>query len=148
VAVALLLSAALLGYYYIAIGTPPKQYFTMYLLNNQHGAEGYPDLLVVGENNTFSVYVTVENHMNTSRLCEVQIKVTSDVNPTFPLNTTAVQTFRETVQVGAKWENFVTVSLDQVGDFYVVFELWFLNEVGAWEFSGEFCVLNVQVVNG
>lgn len=120
----------------------------MYLLNNQHRAEGYPDLLVVGENNTFSVYVTVENHMNTSRLCEVQIKVTSDVNPTFPLNTTAAQTFRETVQVGAKWENFVTVSLDQVGDFSVVFELWVLNEFGAWEFSGEFCVLNVQVVNG
>jgi len=143
-----LLSAILFGYYYITIGTPTKEYLTIYLLNTQRRAEGYPDVLVAGENSTFSVYFTVENHMNTSRVCEVQIKVTNNVNPMFPLDTSAVQIFRETVQVETKWEKLVTVSLDQVGNFSVVFELWSLNELGVLEFSGEFCVLNVQVVGG
>ncbi|MCX8151089.1 MAG: DUF1616 domain-containing protein [Candidatus Bathyarchaeota archaeon] len=147
VAVALLLSAVLLGYYYIAVRTPTKEYLTLYLLNTQRRAEGYPELLVLGENNTISVYVNVENHMNTSHLCEVQIKVTRDVSPMFPLNTTAIQTFRETLQVGAKLEKLTTVSLDQIGNFSVVFELWVLNELGVLEFSGEFCVLNVRVIN-
>jgi uncharacterized membrane protein len=121
---------------------------TVYLLDTQKKAANYPELLVNGENSTFSVYVEVENYRNTTQDCQVQVKVTSEVNPSFPVPVNATQTFSGTVQNGEAWENLATLSLNQAGKYMVVFELWTSNEGGVFEFSGNFCVLNVQVVDG
>lgn len=146
VAVALLIAAILLGVYYVALRPVQAGYFTMYLFDPQKKAIDYPEVLVSGVNNTFSVYVEVENHNGTAVNCTVQVKVTSDMNPTYPVAVNATQTFSGTVENGAApWENVATVSLNQPGYYMVIFELWTNN--GAQQFSGEFTQLNVHVVD-
>ncbi len=146
-AIALVLASVLLGYYYVALRPAQNGYMTVYLLDTQKKAANYPELLVKGENSTFSVYVEVENYRNTTQNCQIQVKVTSDMNPSFPVPVNATQTFSGTVQSGAVWENLATLSLNQAGKYMVVFELWTSNEAGVFESSGDFCVLNVQVVD-
>jgi uncharacterized membrane protein len=147
IAIALLTASVLFGIYYVAL---PVQdgYMTIYLLDYQRSAVNYPERLVNGENNTFSVYVEVENHVGVSQSCQVQVKVVSDMNPTFPVDTNATLTFNGTVENSANWENVATLSLNKAGDYSVVFELWSPNKnTGVLEYSGNFCLLNVQVVD-
>ncbi len=146
VALSLLIASILLGVYYVAVRPAQEGYMTINVLDSQKKANSYPELVVAGENSTFSVYVDVENHMGNDTECQVLVKVVSDMNPTFPVygvNTT--QTFSETVKDGVTWESVATVSLNQAGNYLVIFELWTVNG-GAPQFSGVFCVLNVQVV--
>lgn len=145
VALALVFATVLLGVYYVVLQPDQNEYMTVYLLDTQKKAANYPELLVRGENSTFSVYVEVENHMQTPQNCQVQVKVTSDMNPSFPVPINATQTFSGTVQNEEVWENLATLSLNQAGKYLVVFELWTSKE-GIFEYSGNFCVLNVQVV--
>jgi uncharacterized membrane protein len=148
IAIALLTASVLFGIYYVTL--PPAQdgYMTIYLLDYQGSAVNYPERLVNGINNTFSVFVEVENHMGSSQSCQVQVKVISELNPTFPVDTNATLTFNGTVENSPNWINVATLSLNKAGDYSVVFELWIPNQnTGVLQFSGDFCLLNVQVVD-
>jgi uncharacterized membrane protein len=147
IAIALLVVSVLFGIYYVALRPAQEGYMTIYLLDYQRSAVNYPERIVNGENNTFSVYVEVENHMGVSQSCQVQVKIISGLNPTFPVDTNATSTFNGTVENKDSWENVATISLNKAGDYSVVFELWILNNTGVFEYSGIFCVLNVQVVD-
>ncbi len=146
VAIALLLASVLLVTYYVALRPVPDRYMTIYLLDSNRKAVDYPEHLVVNVNSTFSVYVEVENHMGRSvNDTQVLVKVTPDLNPTFPVNANVTQAFDGTVADGATWENIATVTLNQPGTYAVYFELWISNQNGQLQFSNDFCVLNVQV---
>lgn len=146
IAVALLIASILLGVYYVLLRPEQKGYTSIYLLDSQKKAINYPELLVNGENNTFSVYVEVENHMAKNQNCTVKVKVTSDMNPTFPVyGVDPVKIYNETVKNEETWETTATTSIDQVGNHLVVFELWISDDNGILQFSQNFCVLNVQV---
>ena len=149
VAIALLVAAILLGVYYVALRPVQAGYFTIYLLDSQKKAIDYPEVLVNGVNNTFSVYVEVENHNGTDVSCQVQVKVTKNMNPTYPVAVDPTKTFSGIVSAradGEPWENVATVTLNQPGDYVVVFELWTVTN-GAPQFSGKFTQLNIQVVD-
>lgn len=146
IAITLLVASVLLGIYYVTLPPAQEGCMTIYLLDHQRKAVNYPERLVNGENNTFSVYVTVENHVGVNQSCQVQVKVISELNPTFPVDTNATLTFNGTVENRAKWENVATLSLNETGDYLVVFELWIPNHE-VFEYSGIFCLLNVQVVD-
>jgi len=147
VAIALLIASILLGVYYVVLRPVQAGYFTIYLLDSQKKAVDYPEVVVIGLNSTFSVYVEVENHNGTDVNCTVQVKVTSDMNPTYPVPISANQTFTETVKDDGKpWENVATIKLNQRGDYMVVFELWTVTD-GAPQFSGKFTQLNIHVVD-
>jgi uncharacterized membrane protein len=145
VAIALLIAAILLGAYYVALRPVQEGYMTIFVLDAQKKAIDYPERLVVGENSTFSVYVEVENHNGTAIDCQVQVKVTKDTTPSYPVNVNATETFSGTVQDGTTWENVATVSLNDLGDYMVIFELWIVKD-GVLQFSGEFTQLNIQVI--
>ncbi len=146
VAIALLLASILLVTYYVALRPATNGYTTIYLLDSQKKAVDYPEFLLANVNSTFSVYVNVENHMGrTLTDTQVLVKVTTDLNPTFPVNVNATQTFTGTIRDGGTWENVSTISLDQPGNYAVYFELWVPNQNGQLQFSNNFCVLNVQV---
>jgi uncharacterized membrane protein len=148
VALSLLIASILLGVYYVAPRADPDGYMTIYVLDSQKKANSYPELLVAGENSTFSVYVEVENHMGNTIDFQVQLKVTSDMNPTFPVyGVEPKETFNGTIKDEGMWENIATVSsLNHAGNYMVIFELWILNEKGVLQFSQDLCVLNVQVL--
>jgi uncharacterized membrane protein len=149
VALALIIvSSLLIGYYLISILSPPEGYSTIYLLDyQQKKAVDYPELLVVNENSTFKVWVVVENHMGTRQSCEVLQKVVADMIPSFPVEADAQNSYAQTIENGEVWETLAEVSINEPGSYSVIFELWVYDEAGALEFSHNYCVLNIEVVD-
>jgi uncharacterized membrane protein len=150
IAVALALifvSSLLIGYYFIS-RLPPEGYTTIYMLNYpQKEAVDYPELLVINENNTFNVWIVVENHMSTRQSCEVLEKVIVDKIPSFPVEANVKNSYEQTIENGDTWETLATVSINEPGSYSVVFELWIYDETEALEFSHNYCVLNIEVVD-
>ena len=148
-AVALLIAAILLGVYYVAMRPVQNGYMTIYLLDGQGQAVDYPEVLVSGQNSTFTVQVVVENHMGNTTDCQVLVKTTQDLSsiPVSSSNTT--ETFTAATQNGDVWKNTATVTLNEPGYYGVVFELWTSPNKDAqpYQFSGVYCVLNVQVTS-
>ncbi len=147
VAIALLLASVLLATYFIVIMPAPDKYINISILDSNKKAADFPEVLVANVNSTFSVYVDVDNHLGRSlNNMQVKVKVTNSPNPTFPLDINATQTLTGTVPNGETWRGIATVSLDQKGNYLVIFELWIPNkDTGTLEYSGIFTSLNVQV---
>jgi uncharacterized membrane protein len=140
-------SSILIGYYLIS-RLPPEGYTTIYLLDDQQKkAIDYPELLVINENNTFNVWVGVENHMGGRQSFEVLQKVIKDTVPSFPVDTEIKSRAETTIENGETWETRATVSINELGRYMVIFELWTYNEqAAAFEFTYNYCVLNIEVV--
>jgi uncharacterized membrane protein len=149
VALALIIvSSLLVGYYLISVLSPPEGYSTIYMLDYpQKKAIDYPELLVVNENNTFNVWIVVENHMGTRQSCEVLQKVIADMIPSFPVETDVESSYAQTIENGETWETLAEVSINEPGSYSVIFELWLYDETGALKFSHDYCVLNIDVVD-
>jgi uncharacterized membrane protein len=104
IAIALIFVSSLLIGYYLISRLPPEGYTTIYMLNYpQKKAADYPELLVVNENNTFNVWVVVENHMGTKQSCEVLQKVIGNMIPSFPVETDAERSYAQTIENGETW---------------------------------------------
>jgi uncharacterized membrane protein len=142
--IALIIVSSVVVCYYIAFRPKPVGFSTISLLDSQKQASNYPDLVVLNKNSTFNVWVDVENHMGITEQYQVQLKITKNTS-NFPVNVPANSTFEKTLEDGQRWENQVNVSLNQAGNYSVVFELW-INNQGTYEFSNNFCVLNIQVI--
>lgn len=137
----------MLGYYYFGSESNQEGYLTVYLLNSQKNGSDYPEFLESNVNSTFSVYAIVENHKDASVNAQLQVKVIKDMNPTFPVDINPVEVFNGTILKGERWEEVVTISLNDPGNYLVAFELWTSKEnAEIFEFSNNFCVLNVEVV--
>ena len=148
IAIALIFVSSLLIGYYLISRLPPEGYTTIYMLNYpQKKAADYPELLVVNENNTFNVWVVVENHMGTKQSCEVLQKVIGNMIPSFPVETDAERSYAQTIENGETRETLATVSINEPGSYSVIFELWIHDETGALKFSYNYCVLNIEVVD-
>jgi hypothetical protein len=115
------------------------------VLNSNKEARDYPENLVAGVNSTFSVYVTVENHMQqTLQNATVFIKIAPDNNVTLPLTVEPVQTLSNQLKDGQSWESKATITLNDQGDYLVVFELWTPNN-GTLTYSKQAIALSIQV---
>jgi uncharacterized membrane protein len=118
------------------------------LLDSQKKALNYPELLVINQNNTFDVRIAVENHMGKSQYSEILLKVTNDTVPIFPFKADANATYVRTLENGETWETLSTIAINEPGNYSVIFELWIYDEkVGELQFSGNVCVLNIEVVD-
>ena len=143
----IVVSSLLIGYYFVA-SLPPEGYTTIYTVDyQQKKAIDYPELLVANENSTFNVWVVVENHMATKQSFEVLQKVIGDMVLSFPVDAVVESSYAHTVESGESKETLATVSINDLGSYSVIFELWIYNEVGALEFSHNYCVLKVDVVD-
>ncbi len=144
VVVALIIASVLVGVYYVLLKPTQEGYMSIYLFDAQKQAINYPEGVVYGVNSTFSVYVEVENNMGNATDCEVLVKVTQNIYPTFPISVIPTETFTATVQDKETWENIATITLNQPGDYMVFFELWMRN--GTVLQYREFASLSVQVL--
>jgi uncharacterized membrane protein len=148
IVVAIIFVSSLLVGYYLVSRLPPEGYSSIYLLDYQHKkAIDYPGLLVINQNNTFNVWVVVENHMGTGQSCEVLQKVVAGMVPSFPAEANVDKSYAHTIENGESWETLATVSINEPGSYSVVFELWIYDSAGTLEFSHNYCVLNIEVVN-
>ena len=149
IALALIVVSSLLIGYYLTSRLPPEGYTTIYVLDQQKKAIDYPDLLVINENNTFNVWVGVENHMGTRQSFEVLQKViTADTVLSSPVDAEVEDRYAKTMANGEIWETSATVSINEPGSCSLIFELWIYDaEAGALEFSYNYCVLKIEVVD-
>jgi uncharacterized membrane protein len=146
VLIALVFVSILLAAYYPVFKPPEKGFTTISLLDSQRQAVDYTELLVINQNNTFNVFVEVENH-NESQTCTVLVKVTDEMIQKLPLTADANATYTKTLEKGGAWEIPSTITINKPGNYSVIFELWLYNTVGALQFSENACILNVEVVN-
>lgn len=143
--IALTIAFILLTYSYITL-TRPKDFVSFSILDEQKEAKNYPELLVIGENNTCRLWIVIENHMEKSITCNILLKITKQPNISIPLQMKSNTSYSATLNKGEIWEKLVEISLNETGEFHLVFELWiYSEEVKDFEFSNNFCVLNVRV---
>ena len=148
VAVTVILVFSLLTGYYIITRAPPEGYTRIDLLDAQKQAVNYPELVVINQNNTFNVWVEVENHLGKTQSFEVLLKVTNDTGPEFPADVQPSNSYNTTLENGEKWGTSSTITINQPGTYSVIFELWMTDEnTGQNKFSGKVCVLNVEAIN-
>jgi uncharacterized membrane protein len=132
---------------YSKFTTPTVGYNTIYLLDANHKAVDYPDVLVANQNSTFSVYVDVENHLGYSANYQVQIKFTNNIS-TFPVDTQPIQTLdMGGIDNGKLQEKTAVVTQNTPGNYSVVFELYQESNDGSLRFTQDYCVLYIQVIN-
>jgi uncharacterized membrane protein len=147
---ALIIVFSIFAGYYLITKPQPEPYSTIYLLDYPgKNAINYPETLVANQNSKVSVYVGVEDHLGGmgNQSYEVLMKVTSNLS-SFPVNVQPSDTYMLSLANDGKWENLATITQNTPGSYSVVFELWHLNQAsGAYEFTTNACVLNVQVVS-
>jgi uncharacterized membrane protein len=146
VLIALVFVSILLAAYYPVFKPPEKGFTTISLLDSQKQALDYPELLIINQNNTFNVFVEVENH-NESQSCTVLVKVTTEMIHKLPLTVDANATYTKMLEKGESWEIPSTITINKLGNYSVIFELWLDEGVGEHKFSENACILNVEVVN-
>lgn len=144
---ALLIVSLVIGGYYVILRPQPEPYSTIYLLDLQKQAADYPQVLIENLNSTFSVYTYVENHMGgtQNQTYQVQIKVTQDLL-TFPVTGQPVKVYDFSLADGNTWSELVTITQNDVGSYWVVFELYKIVD-SALEFTHNYCVLSIQVIS-
>lgn len=118
------------------------------LLDSQKKASNYPKFLVNGVNNTFSVYVEVENHMEKTINAQILVKVTENKIYSAPIiSITPLASYNATMDTKATWEEIATITLDNPGNYLIFFELWISDQdMERYQFSNNYSVLNIQVV--
>ena len=120
----------------MTLKTQPSGYNTIYLLDAQKTANNYPTTLLANQNSTFKVWVGVVNNMggNGKQTYQVLVKVTSNIS-NFPVNAQPIQTYDLSLANTATWQTESTITLNQIGSYWVVFELWHQNSSGAYDFT-------------
>lgn len=144
--VALIVVSAVIAGYYSVYGPQKESYNTIYLLDANKKAVDYPEVLIAGQNSTFSVWVNVENHLGERANYQVQIKIAKNLS-SFPIQapTHEIYEIANLEGNGKPSERMVTLTIDEVGSHAVVFELW-QYKGDAWTFTHNYCVLNIQVI--
>lgn len=119
---------------------PQENSASIYILNSEKKAYNYPELLVLGKNNTFLLWVGVENSMNRIEYVIVHVKIANGSQET-AFNFERILLNRE------KWEIPVTMTLNKTGGYTVTFELWLYDEMRAVFSSNSLSRLQLEVVS-
>jgi uncharacterized membrane protein len=147
VAVSLVIISAIVAGYYIyhVFNQKPEGYTTIYLLDENGQALNYPDTLVVNQNHTF--YLWVENHEGTTLPCEVQLKITNETVSLFPVQVEPANTYTKSLANGEKWETQANITMNAIGSYTIIFELWAKLEGEGYSFTGNMVVLHINAVS-
>lgn len=144
---ALIIIASLLVGYYVIYKPKPEGYNTIYLLDAQNSATNYPQLLVANQNSTFTIPLGVVNNMGWTVQYQVQVKITNNFVST-PVDVQPTAVYNVTVANGHTWQQSISVTENQVGNYWVVFELYTYNpNTNAYQFTYDYCVLPIQVIS-
>jgi uncharacterized membrane protein len=105
----------------------------IYLLDSQKQTENFPKTVVLGENNTLTIWVGVENHNGVTKTFSVQIKMDDRKGDVDPSPAETLESYEKTLADGDLWEFQVMINIDQVGSHRIIFELWSLDDyLGNW----------------
>ncbi len=146
IVIAIVILAGLL--IYLALTPAQKTPFAaIYLLDSEKQTENFPKTVILGENNTFTLWVGVENQNDTTMDFSVYVKLDNGTAPVDPSPATVTESFERTLLDKEVWEFPVTITIDQVGSHRIIFELWFFNETANdFEYSGNWVSLTLEAI--
>lgn len=126
---------------------PEEKFIAIYLLDSEKQTENFPKTVVLGENSTFSLWVGVENHNDTTSDYSVRVKVDDGKSLVNPSPVEPTESYNRTLLNEEVWEFPVTISIDQVGSHRVIFELWFFNGTkNDWDYTGNWVSLSLEAI--
>ena len=130
----------------LALEPPPEEKFdVIYLLDANKETDSFPKTVVIGENNTFTLWVGVENQRDETRNYSVLVKIDDGTAPVGSTDFDATETFTKTLANEELWEFQTTLTIDQMGHNRILFELWFLNATSSnLEYTGNWVNLSVE----
>jgi len=124
---AIIVLASLLVYTLLT-PVPQKPFVSIYYLNSEKKAENYPELLVLGENNTFLLWVGVENFMGKIEYSSVLVKVSNGTGQVDPSPADPDHSFEKVLLDKETWGFPITMTMNQTGNHRVLFELWLFDK--------------------
>lgn len=142
---AIIILAGLLVYMSLT-PAPQKPFAALYLLNSEKKAENYPPLLVLGENNTFLLWVGVENFMGRIEYSSVLVKMDDGTGYTNPSPLDPVYRFEKVLLNKETWEFPITISINQTGQHRIIFELWLFDELDNVFSYSDWCNIRLDVI--
>ena len=124
---------------------PTEKFSTIYYLDSEKQTENLPKTVVLGENSTFSLWVGVENHNDTTIDYQVLVKYDDGKSPVDPNPVEPTESFEKTLADEETWEFPVTITIDQLGSNRVILELWYLNRTSLEpEYTGNWVNISVE----
>jgi len=134
---------------YISL-TPARQkpFASLEVLDSEKKAENYPQLLVLGENNTFLLWVGVGNFMGRIEYSSVLVKVDNGTGQVNPSPNDPVYRFEKVLLNKETWEVPITITINQTGKHRMIFELWLFNELeNVFRYSeSRWCSIRLDVI--
>ncbi len=126
---------------------PQESFASLYLLDSEKKAEKYPQLLVLGENNTFMLWVGVENFMNRIEYASVLVKVDNGSGLIDPSPGEPVKRFEKVLLNKETWEFPLVLTMNQSGEQRMILELWLFNELEeVFRYTGNWCTTRFDVI--
>lgn len=116
-------TSLLVGYYLLS-NAPPEGFSSIYILDAQKKTDLYPELVIINENNTFNVFIGVENHLGKKQSYEVQHKLTDKPILTFPISENPENVYSKTLDHQETWEILISTTINDPGNYSLVFELY------------------------
>lgn len=127
--------------------TPQEPFVSVYLLDSEKMAEKYPQLLVLGENNTFMLWVGVENFMNRIEYASVLVKMDNGSGLVDPSPVESVKRFEKVLLNKETWEFPLVLTMNQSGEHRMILELWLFNELeNVFSYTGSWCTTRFDVI--
>jgi len=124
---------------------PEEKFVVIYLLDSEKQTENFPKTVVLGENSTFSLWVGVENQ-NETQVFSVRVKVDDGKSLVNPSPVELTESFNRTLLYEELWEFPVTISIDQLGNHRIIFELWFFDETNTPKYTGNWVSLSLEAI--
>ena len=137
--IAIFLALIALGGLLTCVALTPAQeeeFASIYVLDAGKTAANYPQLLVIGKNNTLSLWVGVENFMGKTERCSVLVKVSNGTVQMNPAPFEPVKRYEKVLLNKETWEFPMIMALNQTGRYRVIFELWLFEESNGFSYSG------------
>ena len=133
---------------YLALSPAPTEPFSaIYLLDSEKQTENFPKTVVLGENNSFPLWVGVENQNGTTKVFMVHVKLDDGTGQVDYSPANITESFEKTLLDEEVWEFQVTINIDQLGSHRVLFELWFLDETtNNPRYSGNWVSLSLEAI--
>ncbi len=124
---------------------PPEKFSTIYYLDSEKKTENLPKTVVLGENSTFSLWVGVENHNETTIDYQVLVKYDDGKSPVDPSLVEPAESFEKILADDDTWEFPLDITIDNLGSNRVILELWFLNRTSLKrEYTGNWVNISIE----
>ena len=126
--------------------TTEERFSVIYLLDSEGQTDNFPETVALGENNTFSLSVGVENQKGATMNYSVLVKIDDGTAPVGSNQTEPKESFTRTLLNEEIWEFQITITIDQLGHNRILFELWFFDETQNMEYTGNWVSLSLEAV--